>query len=64
MIYFITAKDLQRIYPTISICTAYRKLRLIKDSLQIKKWGKLTLDDYCECEGIPQNRVKQLLGYL
>lgn len=61
-IYQIHPKDLLRIYANMSLRTAQRKYRTIRDALGLQKNQKVTLEKFCEYEGENPDRVKLILG--
>jgi len=55
---FIDISDI-RILFDCSYSTAYRKMRLIKDSLSKNKWQNVTINEFCEFEGITETDFYQ-----
>lgn len=61
-IYQLHPKDLLRIYANMSLRSAQRKYRAIKDALGLTKAQKITLDKFCEYEQEEPERIKAVLG--
>ncbi len=60
---YLTAKDLLLIYPQISLSTAKRKIRTIKDCLQIPNYQKITISQFCRTEGLDEREVRKVLAF-